>query len=118
MERARCGNPQYHCKNCGTYLVLQPKPVYSKCEKQMVLQACQERSSLCGVQRNFGVARQTVVEWVKAHTYKLPQIKDVLLAAAPDDVLELDEIWSFVIKKVQKRWLWTAMCRRTRQIVA
>jgi insertion element IS1 protein InsB len=45
-------------------------------------------------------------------------VKDVLLTAAPDEVLELDEIWSFVVKKVQKRWLWTAMCRRTRQIVA
>lgn len=33
-------------------------------------------------------------------------------------MLELDEVWSFVLKKTQKRWLWTAMCRRTRQIVA
>jgi insertion element IS1 protein InsB len=30
----------------------------------------------------------------------------------------LDEVWSFVRKKTDKRWLWTAMCRRTRQIVA
>jgi IS1 family transposase len=35
-----------------------------------------------------------------------------------NDVLELDEIWSFVQKKEQTRWVWTAMCRRTRQIVA
>lgn len=34
------------------------------------------------------------------------------------DILELDEVWSFVYKKKRKRWLWTAMCRRTRQIVA
>jgi IS1 family transposase len=33
-------------------------------------------------------------------------------------VLELDEAWSFVGKKSEKRWLWTALCRRTRQIVA
>jgi insertion element IS1 protein InsB len=33
-------------------------------------------------------------------------------------VLELDEIWSFVRTRVNKRWLWTAMCRRTRQLVA
>jgi insertion element IS1 protein InsB len=32
--------------------------------------------------------------------------------------LELDEIWSFVYQRANKRWLWTAMCRRTRQIVA
>ena len=35
-----------------------------------------------------------------------------------DDVLEFDEAWSFVLKKANKRWLWTVMCRRTRQIVA
>jgi len=41
-----------------------------------------------------------------------------LLPANAGDVLELDEVWSFVLKKADKRWLWTAMCRRTRQIVA
>jgi len=34
------------------------------------------------------------------------------------DVLELDELWSFVEKKTQEVWLWIALCRRTRQIVA
>jgi insertion element IS1 protein InsB len=32
--------------------------------------------------------------------------------------LELDEMWSFVLKKVNKCWLWIAICRRTRQVVA
>lgn len=40
------------------------------------------------------------------------------MPAEPEDVLELDEVWSFVLKKAEKRWLWTAMCLRTRQIVA
>jgi IS1 family transposase len=34
------------------------------------------------------------------------------------DVLELDELWSFVGAKAQQLWLWAALCRRTRQIVA
>ena len=33
-------------------------------------------------------------------------------------MLELDELWSFVQKKTQECWLWVALCRRTRQIVA
>ena len=33
-------------------------------------------------------------------------------------MLELDELWSFVEKKSQECWLWLALCRRTRQIVA
>jgi IS1 family transposase len=33
-------------------------------------------------------------------------------------VLELDELWSFVGKKANKRWVWLALARRTRQVVA
>ena len=47
-----------------------------------------------------------------------PALEATLAPAGPDDILELDEVWSFVLKKADKRWLWTAMCRRTRQIVA
>jgi IS1 family transposase len=32
-------------------------------------------------------------------------------------VLELDELWSFVFRKADERWIWLAQCRRTRQIV-
>ncbi len=32
--------------------------------------------------------------------------------------LELDELWSFVLKKADKKWIWIALCRRTRQVVA
>jgi IS1 family transposase len=33
-------------------------------------------------------------------------------------ILELDELWSYVQKKSNKQWVWTALCRKTRQIVA
>ena len=49
---------------------------------------------------------------------KLPSLRETLLPSEPNDVLELDEAWSFVAKKTDKRWIWTAMCRRTRQIIA
>ena len=32
--------------------------------------------------------------------------------------LELDALWSFVAKKTNKVWIWLAICRKTRQIVA
>ena len=34
------------------------------------------------------------------------------------DVLEVDELCSFVGRKDRKVWTWTALCRRTRQVVA
>ncbi len=33
-------------------------------------------------------------------------------------VLELDEIWSFVGSKARPAWLWVALDRATRQVVA
>ena len=45
-------------------------------------------------------------------------LKQSWLPAKSEDILELDEIWSFVFIKTAKYWLWTAICRRTRQMVA
>ena len=32
--------------------------------------------------------------------------------------MELDELWSLVLKKANKYWVWIALCRQTRQVVA
>ena len=47
-----------------------------------------------------------------------PSLEETLCPVQANDVLEADEMWSFVAKKVRKRWLWTVMNRRTRQIIA
>jgi IS1 family transposase len=51
-----------------------------------------------------------------------PALKDTLVKPDRQDpaskTLELDEVWSFVVKKTRKRWIWIALCRRTRQVVA
>lgn len=51
-------------------------------------------------------------------TGQLPAFRDTLLPSQNGDVLALDELWSFVQSKAQTLWLWAALCRRTRQIVA
>ncbi len=33
-------------------------------------------------------------------------------------ILELDELWSFVLKKAHHSWIWIAFCRKSRQVVA
>jgi len=47
-----------------------------------------------------------------------PDLKETLLPAQADDILELDELWSFVRFRKNIRSLWTVLCRRTRQIIA
>ena len=48
----------------------------------------------------------------------LPPLSETLLQAEKGDVLELDELWSFVGSKLNPRWLWIALGRQTRQVVA
>jgi insertion element IS1 protein InsB len=71
-----------------------------------------------GLERIFGVSRTTVYSWLAPLIRNLPNIRDTLLPARADDVLEFDEVWTYVYKKAQKQWVWTVMCRRTRQILA
>jgi insertion element IS1 protein InsB len=74
--------------------------------------------SLRGLSRVFGVHRLSIARGVKEHVQGLPSLRSTLLPAQADGVLEFDEAWSFVRKKINKRWLGTVMCRRTRQIIA
>ena len=48
----------------------------------------------------------------------LPPLSETLLPAEAGDVLALDELHSFVGSKWNARWVWVALCRRTRQVVA
>ena len=48
----------------------------------------------------------------------LPPLEQTLAPAQADEALECDELWSFVARRKNKRWVWLVMCRRTRQIVA
>jgi len=59
------GSQQYWCKACGKRGVLEPKRGYSAAQKEQILAAYNERSSMRGVQRTFGVSRPTLASWLK-----------------------------------------------------
>jgi len=41
-----------------------------------------------------------------------------LVPARTSDIIEYDELWSFVVSKAQRIGVWVALCRRTKQVVA
>lgn len=85
---------------------------------QELLKATRERISLRGLARVFGVSRKTIKQWLNQAIRALPRFQESVSPARTEDVLELDELWSFVGHKKQQVWLWIALCRRTRQVVA
>ena len=59
------GAQRAKCLACGRTFILQPKGVcYDQKFKDQVVAACQDRMSLRGVTRTFGVCRKTILRWV------------------------------------------------------
>ena len=112
------GNQKFHCNTCGIYGTLDATGRHTPERKEEILRAYQERPSRRGISHIFGVARQTLTSWLKEKAKTLPEVADTLAPVRRGDVLELDELWSFVYSKANQRWVWIALCRRTRQSVA
>ncbi len=64
--------------------------------------------------------RETLLPAGSKKAAKLPALERTLLPAPSSEgaILELDELWSFVGRKADKRWVWIALVRHTRQVVA
>lgn len=109
---------KYHCKVCGIYGTLDKKKRDAQAQQPQVMDAYFERVSMRGIERIFDVSRFYLAGWLLEAAAQLPPLSATLVKWQPEDILELDELWSFVLKKNQKRWVWLALCRRSRQIVA
>ena len=60
------GKQRFLCKDCGKRSRLNPQPNgYPEEEREKILRAYQERTSLRGLARTFGVSRNTVSRWLK-----------------------------------------------------
>ena len=60
------GKQLYRCRKCGRQSRENPTPhTYPQARRQEILHADQERSSLRGLTRTFGVSRTTVSSWIK-----------------------------------------------------
>jgi transposase-like protein len=60
------GKQTYRCHTCGRRSRENPTSnAYSEARREVILHAYQERSSLRGLTRTFGILRTTVSNWIK-----------------------------------------------------
>jgi insertion element IS1 protein InsB len=83
-----------------------------------------ERISLCGICRAVGVGLRWLLQFMVERFKAAPaHLYAGLPGGTPAVILrrleaELDELWSFVGKKVNRQWVWIAMDATTRQVLA
>ena len=72
--QTRNGKQRFKCTSCGRSFREDPQDkVYSEERKAEILRAYDERSSLRGLTRTFGVSRQTVTAWLKKSATSYPR---------------------------------------------
>ena len=77
------GAQRAKCLACGRTFILQPKGArYDQRFKEQVVAASQDRMSLRGLTRTFGVCRKTILRWVGEKSGGSPGVRGHALARA------------------------------------
>ena len=64
--QTRNAKQRYKCKSCSRSFRESPQVNgYSEAEKELILRAYNERPSMRGLGRVFGVSRPTLISWLK-----------------------------------------------------
>jgi IS1 family transposase len=113
------GKQNYQCKVCERQFVERRETVCRE-KRELIKLLLLERISLRGICRVLKVSLAWLINFIEQQ-YLLTS--EDLQFVEPTSVeielfcLEADEVWSFVKRRANKRWLWLVLERRTRQIV-
>src|SRR5262245_26345856 len=119
------GKQNHQGKVCGRQFVVDATNRVIVHEQRILVERllC-EKISLHGICRAIGVSIRWLMDFMVARFAAVPEHLHVQPIAASCEVLvgclevEADELWSFVQKKANPYWVWIAMDKQTRQIIA
>ena len=112
------GKQIYRCNSCGRQLVLDPaKGPISDEKKELIDRLLLERISLAGIARVVGVSESWLQGYVNEKYEHTPRRVIVTKKSKGRLTIECDELWSFVLKKDNKQWVWLAIDRDTKEVV-
>ena len=119
------GKQNHYCKECGRQFVKNSQQILiSSAKKEQIRKLLLERIPLRGICRVEGVSLRWLIGFMVDLYDKLPDDLNFGVKAEAEEYLictfesEIDEMQSFVGKKANKQWVWIAMDRGSRQIVA
>jgi IS1 family transposase len=119
------GKQNHRCNGCGRQFVGgATKRMIAEEDRLLVERLLCEKISLHGICRTIGVSIRWLMDFMVTCFTAVPEHLHVLPVASSHEVLlgclegEADELWSFVRKKANPYWVWLAMDKQTRQILA
>ncbi|WP_225912839.1 IS1 family transposase [Nostoc flagelliforme] len=110
--------PKYQCQNCKRQFIKKPtNKVISKDTIELIDRLLYELIPLAGIARAALVSETWLQKYVNNKYTQIPQ--EIKVSEKPKGKLtiECDEAWSFVASKNNKKWIWLALDKKTREIV-
>lgn len=118
------GKARLKCKQCSRQFVThrQHSPLSSECKRRIELLLA-ERISLEGICRVLEIKPHQLYTYMDELYNEIPpdlacSVSDLAHLEIVTIDCETDELWSFVGRKTNKQWVWLALDRTTRQVVA
>ena len=117
------GKQLYRCRACGRQSREKPTPhAYAETRREEILHASARTQQSARPHAHLWGLSHHCIQLDQKKVAQLPPLQITLLAPDPEDpastTLELDELWSFVLKKAYYAWIGVALCHKTRQVVA
>ena len=118
------GKQNHQCKECKRQFVLDNTLTIGSERRERIKNALKERVSLRGICRIFDVSLSWLQSFAQGLWQQTPKCL-VLSAQKVSDIsrlqvfgIQMDELWSFVHNKANKRWLWIAYDPVYRLVIA
>jgi len=114
------GKQNYQCLLCARQFVVRNQTV-SPDKQELIKTLLLERLSLRGICRVLKVSLSWLMNFIEQLYLTTPEDLNFSEPAAAEIeifCLEADELWSFVARRENKRWIWLILERRSRQIIA
>lgn len=118
------GKQNHKCKCCKRQFVLNNTHTKSLSLRERVSKALKERLSLRAICRIFGLSFNWLMSFARAQWDKTPRNLGITKTVARKIKklqvfgIQADEMWSYVGKKSEKRWIWIAYDPIHRLVVA
>ena len=114
------GKQKYRCKDCGRQFVENPENKNQAIPQEtikLIDKLLLERLALAGIVRVTGVSAKWLQTYVNKKYAEIPKQVSVTKKPKGKLTIECDEMWSFVQKKTNKKWIWLAIDVDTKEIV-
>ena len=109
---------KYKCKDCKSFFVIDPlwKKISDE-TKELIERLLLEKISLAGIARVLKISERWLQTYVNEKYKNIEKKINIPIRRKGQITIQCDEMWSFVQKKDEMKWIWFAIDIKTKLIV-